>query len=111
METGKFLNIVATECRPEHEAEFNKWYNEVHVPMLFKFDGMLGVTRYKLLGGSEGTARYLALYEFKDQASFDAFQKCPELKAAIDEMGQTWRGRAFDIKWRGQYQPLKAWKK
>ncbi len=111
MEKGHVLNIVATECKQEHEAEFNKWYNEVHVPMLIKFDGMVGVTRYKLTGGSDGCARYLALYEFKNQAALDDFQKCPELAAARDEMGQTWRGRAFDIKWRAQYEPIKTWKK
>ncbi len=111
MESGHVLNIVATECRAEHEAEFNKWYNEVHIPMLFKFDGMVGVTRYKLVDGSEGMARYLALYEFKNKAALDAYQKSPELAAARDEMGQTWKGRAFDIKWRAQYEPIKTWKK
>ncbi len=111
MESGHVLNIVAAECRAEHEAEFNKWYNEVHIPMLFKFDGMVGVTRYKLMDGSEGMARYLALYEFKNKAALDAYQRSPELAAARDEMGQTWKGRAFDIKWRAQYEPIKTWKK
>jgi len=111
METGRVLNIVATECEPDQEAKFNKWYNEVHIPMLLKFDGMLGVTRYKLIGGSEGQAKYLALYEFKNQASLEAFQKCDELAAARDEMAQTWKGKSFEIKWRAQYEPLKTWKK
>jgi len=111
METGKILNMVATECPSNQEAKFNKWYNEVHIPMLLKFDGMLGATRYKLLGGSEGQAKYLALYEFKDRASLDAFQKSAELAAARDEMAQTWKNEKFDIKWRAQYEPLKTWRK
>ena len=111
MEIGQVLNIVATECRPEDEDKFNKWYDEVHIPMLFKFDGMVGATRYKLLGGSGGQARYLALYEFKNQASLEAFQKSPEMAAAREEMGQTWKGGGFEIKWRAQYEPLKTWKR
>jgi len=110
METARFLNIVAIDCQPEQEARFNKWYNEVHIPMLLKFDGMLGVTRYRLLGGSEGQAKYLAIYEFTDKTSLDAYQKSPELAAARDEMNQTWKGKGFDIKWRAQYEPIKTWK-
>ena len=111
METVKVINIVATECHSDDDAKFNKWYDEVHIPMLLKFDGMLGVTRYKLSSGTTGQAKYLAIYEFKNKASFDAFQKSSELAAARDEMGQTWKGRGFDIKWRAQYEPVKTWKK
>ena len=110
MEKGRVLNIVASECRPDEEDKFNKWYNETHIPMLLKFEGMLGVTRYKLLSGSSGQATYLALYEFRDQESLDAFQKSAELAAARDEMGQTWKN-GIDIKWRAQYEPMKTWSK
>ena len=110
MQKGRVLNIVATECPPDEEDKFNKWYNEVHVPMLFKFPGMLEVTRYKLLGEAAGQAKYLALYEFKDQASFEAFSKSAELAAARDEMSQTWKN-GIDIKWRAQYEPIKTWTK
>ena len=47
MGSNAIINIVATECRPEEEERFNKWYNEVHVPMLFKYKGMKRVTRCK----------------------------------------------------------------
>jgi quinol monooxygenase YgiN len=111
MEAGRVINIVAAECHPEDEAKFNKWYNEIHIPMLFTYDGMLAVTRYRMVGGPEGQARYLAVYEFKDQAALDGFQKSAEMAAAREEMGQTWKARGFDIKWRAQYEPLKTWKK
>jgi antibiotic biosynthesis monooxygenase (ABM) superfamily enzyme len=111
METGRIINIVATGCHPDDEAKFNKWYDEIHIPMLLKFDGMLGVIRYRLCGGGEGQAKYLAVYEFKNQAAMDGFQKSAELAAAREEMSETWKGRAFEIKWRAQYEPLKTWKK
>ena len=84
METVKVINIVATECHSDDDAKFNTWYDEIHIPMLLKFDGMLGVTRYKLSSGTTGQAKYLAIYEFKNKASFDAFQKSSELAAARD---------------------------
>ncbi len=110
MGTGSVFNFVATECRPDDDARFNKWYDEVHIPMLFKYSGMLGVTRYKLADDSSGQARYLAVYEFKDATSLAAFEKSPELAAARDEMAQSWQGK-FTIKWRAPYTPLKTWKK
>jgi quinol monooxygenase YgiN len=108
---SRFINVVATECHAEDEKKFNEWYNGVHVPMLFKNAGMLKVTRYKLAGGSEGQARYLAVYEFKDKAAFEAFEKGPEMKAAREEMQQTWKARMFNIKWRAQYEPMQSWEK
>jgi antibiotic biosynthesis monooxygenase (ABM) superfamily enzyme len=111
MEDGRVINIVATACHADDEAKFNKWYDEVHIPMLFKYEGMVGVTRYLLLGGSDGQAKYLAVYEYKNKAALDGFANSAEMAAAREEMSQTWKGRAFEIKWRAQYEPLRTWKK
>ena len=111
MGNGKVINIVASECAPANEVKFNKWYNEIHIPMLLKFPGLLAVTRYKFTGGDAGQVKYLAVYEFKDQASFEAFEKSPELNAAREEMGQTWKNDMFDIKYRARYETIQAWKK
>jgi antibiotic biosynthesis monooxygenase (ABM) superfamily enzyme len=108
---NRFINIVATECHPEDEKKFNEWYNGIHVPMLFKYPGMMKVTRHRLTGGSEGQARYLAVYEFKDRAAFEGFEKSAEMKAAREEMQQTWKDRMFSIKWRAQYDPIQSWEK
>jgi antibiotic biosynthesis monooxygenase (ABM) superfamily enzyme len=111
MENGRVINIVASECQPDQEIKFNKWYNEVHIPMLLKIPGLVGVTRYKLAGEASGQAKYLAVYEFKDRSSFEAFEHSPELSAARDEMAQTWKNGGFDIKWRAPYEAIKTWKK
>ena len=48
------MNVV-----PEHEADFNAWYNEEHVPALAAVPGVISATRYR---DDIGTHRYLALY-------------------------------------------------
>jgi uncharacterized protein (TIGR02118 family) len=111
MGSSKIINIVASECKPSEEVKFNKWYNEIHIPMLLKFPGLKGVTRYKLVGGDKGQVKYLAVYEFDDIASFEAFEKSPELASAKEEMGQTWNNYMFDIKYRARYETIKTWKK
>lgn len=37
----KGLLLTMTEVLPEHEAEFNRWYDEEHVPMLRRVAGVL----------------------------------------------------------------------
>jgi len=111
MVKARVLNIVATECPPKNDAKFNKWYDEVHIPMLFKFKGMKKVTRYKILDEKQEKPRYIAVYEFDTKEALEAYSKSPEFKAAIDEMNATWKGDTFDIKWSVHCEPIKTWER
>ena len=111
MGSESILNIVATECRPEDEKKFNKWYNEVHIPLLFKYKGIKKVRRYQKIGGTEEITKYLAFYEFESKEDLDALHKSPEFATAIEEMQDTWKGGGFDIKWAAQYEPIKTWER
>lgn len=111
MAKSRIINIVATECTPKNDAKFNKWYNEVHIPMLMKYKGIKKVTRYKMLEDKEQKPKYLAVYEFDTKEDLDGLQKSAELKAAIEEMQETWKGEMFDIKWAISAEPLKTWER
>jgi len=111
METSPVINIVATKCPPEVEEKFNNWYDEMHVPILFKNKGMKKVTRYRILKESEEYPTYLAIYEFESRQAFEAYETSPELDAGRAEMKETWKEGEFDIKWRVQYEALKVWTK
>jgi len=111
MAKARIVNIVGTEC-PQDEAKLDKWYSEVHVPLLFKYKGIKKVTRYRLLASSRGQgAKFLAIYEFDDKEAMDAMAGSPEFKAAIDEMNETWKGGMFEIKWAASYEPIKTWER
>lgn len=58
----------------ESEVEFNKWYNEEHVPIIAKVDGYIRGRRFKLVsefgrGEAEGQSvgQYVAVYEFANE--------------------------------------------
>ena len=53
--------LVAMNVAPEHENEFNEWYNTEHVPALGSVPGTLCARRYR---GTGATQRYAALYHF-----------------------------------------------
>lgn len=75
----RHLLIVETSCAEGSDAEFNRWYDEVHIPQLLTIDGFVGARRYRLADAQMGRSRpeqpYLALYEIEaddPQAALDA---------------------------------------
>jgi uncharacterized protein (TIGR02118 family) len=108
MANKPMINIVATRCQPKDVEKFNKWYNEVHIPMLLKFKGLKGAARYKVIGDPSDAPRYMALYKFGSAKDFADFQKSPELAAAVKEMGESW-GNNVELTSRVQYELIKEW--
>jgi hypothetical protein len=51
--------LVGMNVAPEHESEFNEWYNTEHIPALGGVPGTLCARRYR---GTGATQRYVALY-------------------------------------------------
>ena len=44
----------------QHEEEFNRWYNEEHIPEQLAIPGVLNAAQYQAV---EGGPKYLACYE------------------------------------------------
>ena len=59
-DTQRGLLLVMIEVDPAHEEEFNRWYNEEHLPERRACPGFLSARRFVAL---EGEPKYLALYE------------------------------------------------
>jgi uncharacterized protein (TIGR02118 family) len=108
MKDKPVMHIVGTRCRSEDEARFNKWYDEVHIPMLLKFKGLKGVARYKITSESDEYPTYLATYQYENRQVYEESRKSPELAAALEELQGSWPG-GLDIKWRVQYELIKEW--
>jgi antibiotic biosynthesis monooxygenase (ABM) superfamily enzyme len=77
-----FLAVRAT-VQPDHEEEFNRWYNNEHIPDVVKtFPGCLGASRYKVTDG-DGSHQYMALYAFRSAAELSAAFSSTEIKQLI----------------------------
>ena len=111
METKPVIHIVGTRCRPEDEEKFNKWYIEVHIPMLLKFKGLKAVTRYEIINEAEEYPKHLAIYKFESQQAYEAYETSPELAAAREERDETWKEGGYEVKWRVQYEPMETWER
>ncbi len=69
------LLVNAMNVAPEHEAEFNEWYDTEHIPALAAVPGTLCARRYR---GAGAVQRYVALYHL----ATPEVQASPAWKAA-----------------------------
>ena len=58
--------MVYVDIDAQHVQEFNKWYNEEHLPELLSVPGILSAARYR--GGQRVALQYLACYELENVA-------------------------------------------
>jgi heme-degrading monooxygenase HmoA len=107
MDRQRVILVVGTNPPPGKEAEFNIWYDNVHIPMLLKAPGMVRATRYQLVGEEDENPEYLAIYELEDEAGMAKFAQSPEAAAAHKQRREQWAGGPdFSISWRANYQVL-----
>jgi quinol monooxygenase YgiN len=104
----QIIKIVGTQCQPADDEKFNKWYNEVHIPMVMKSKKVQGVIRYKATGSTSRQPQYVAIYKFANIKDAEEHDKSPELAAARNEMNTTW-GKKAEVTSAVQYELIKEW--
>jgi len=71
------LFTVKATITADREDAFNRWYNEEHCAQLLRFNGAVSARRYRAIL-SDDAYQYMAVYEFKDEATFERFQQSDE---------------------------------
>jgi len=61
---AKYIMVVPSAPTAGKEAEYNKWYDEIHVPEVCAIPGITGAIRYKLdpASAEKPSSPYLAIY-------------------------------------------------
>ena len=62
---GRGLLMVYVDVPAPLEDEFNRWYNDEHLPERLEIPGYVSARRFKLEEG-EGVLRYLCIWELED---------------------------------------------
>jgi hypothetical protein len=75
---AKALLLNAMNVAPEHEAEFNRWYDEEHIPALARVPGVLCARRF--CAASTTLQKYVALYHMAspEVCATEAWKKAVE---------------------------------
>lgn len=74
---GAALLLVMIDIDPDHEDDFNRWYDEEHYPERLGLPGFLSARRFRSSDG-EGP-KYLALYDLESVSALET----PEYLALI----------------------------
>jgi hypothetical protein len=95
---ARALFLACGDVPAEHEAEFNRWYDAEHIPLLSAVPGVLRARRFR---DPRGKPRYVALYELAEasvagSASWNAVLETPWAKR-IDTLTRDceWMLRAY----------------
>ena len=70
---GGTILVVMMDVDPEHEDEFNEWYNDEHLPERLEIPGYVSARRFKLEEG-EGVLKYLCIWELEDESPLQSEQ-------------------------------------
>lgn len=117
MKKDAVLWLVGTQCKPGvDEDKFNKWYDEVHVPMLLEGNHVKKVTRNKIAEKAYHVAntthecpKYLTIYEFENLANFEAWMSSPDREVAGEDKLATWgEGGGYEVFWATRYDNMQT---
>ncbi len=76
------IDILEARCLTKDDAAVSKWYEEVHMPILFKSNKLQAIARYKVLGDSSEFVRYFIICQYHNQKDFEEFRTSQEFKDA-----------------------------
>lgn len=100
------LFLVGTRPQdPALEAEFNRWYDQVHIPEIMKLGFMTKASRYQLEDDKEGYPKFLAVYEFPDEQALSSFNEHGRAQRSGQATPFT-AGPQATVVWRAVYKPL-----
>jgi hypothetical protein len=72
---SRYIYEVSVNCSdPSREAEFNDWYNNIHLPDVFELPGFVRAIRCINTDVGEGQAKYITFYEIETD-NIDALMK------------------------------------
>ena len=70
---GNTILVVMMDVESGHEAEFDRWYNEEHLPERLEIPGYVSARRFKLEEGN-GVLKYLCIWELEDESPLESDQ-------------------------------------
>jgi len=107
MSKPKFIYQLMIRCAPELEDEFNKWYNEVHMPLVMKGGMLKAANRYKVTDAIQtDMPTFTTICEFESREIFEKWLASNELAVAKVDREKTMGGK--DVVWtsRAFYEPM-----
>ncbi len=86
--TPRALFAVFANPKPEHEVDFNRWYDEIHGPDAIENGSFTAVHRFRAVGAGHRPAPYLAIWEAPYDSEAEAWAYIGPRAHALREAGR-----------------------
>jgi hypothetical protein len=106
-----YMTLVGATILAEKDTAINKWYNEVHIPLLMGFDGLKEAIRYKKANADTTLPAYWATYNFATKGGIDSMRTSAAFDTAIKNMLAVWppANGEFTTNLAINYQKIMGW--
>lgn len=99
MSQSPVILIAGTTCsEPGKEAEFARWYKEVHLPEVLKVQGVLGASFFETMDPDKDSPCFLAIWELENEQAAARFKNHIRQQRRKEIPDFTY-GPKFDLKW------------
>ena len=94
MDEARDLYVVLSRAVEGREVDFDRWYDEVHIPELLELDEVVAARRYELIDGDAGGASSMAIYECLGDGDATAQAIAEALKVMVSDEDMKAKARA-----------------
>jgi uncharacterized protein (TIGR02118 family) len=82
------IRIVSLHGHPDDPADFDRYYRDVHTPLVQRIPGVRNIRFGRVVGTSDDSRPYYLVSDvyFDDAAALEAAQASPEMAAALADV-------------------------
>jgi len=114
------INVVGTRPIPEVEEEYNKWYDEVHIPMVLKHPNVISVRRHQIVTKGDlpphschkhnvNYGKYLTIYRFANAESYGNYANSQVRAEVKEDTQRRWKPAQLSVIMRAPYMVCRTW--
>jgi antibiotic biosynthesis monooxygenase (ABM) superfamily enzyme len=105
-----YLWIVFVRLPAELEDKFERWYDDVHVPLVTAGGHFSSITRYRMTDAfPSDLSKYIAVCEFRDEDIFRQWLVSDARAEAARDTAATWAGTDMEFMPKAFYEPYRSY--
>jgi len=106
LRSAKVIWPVGMECTPGKEDDFNKWYDETHVPLFLQVPGVVAAARYQRAINRKEFPAFLNIYGLEDEASIGKLARGEGMEVSLKDARENITGLGLKVQWQAHYRQI-----
>jgi len=86
--------VQSSPLDADHEAEFDDWYENVHIPEVLALPGFVSARRFRIVDGGDDPHTFLTIYEIDSDDVGATVKELYQRAGEMNILDQVWKSRA-----------------